>query len=333
MRTLSTLLLVLLTGCFAPADLPGKTGSIEALDSGDPTDGESDSDSGGGSDDTGPGDDSGDSGTDTADPAEDLDGDGYYEDDCNDTNAAINPAATDMVGDGVDQNCDGTDGTDLDLDTYPSVISGGTDCNDDDASIYPDAEDVIGDGVDQNCSGYDRVVCYLDGDGDGYVGDTEGYYDGDCFEGGYEWTPGGDCNDADSSIYPDAPEEWDGVDSDCDGSPDYEEVLLETSSVEDEEYLTVWVRVGDPSGHSMTLIIEDGGGYTTDLPSDSSLTNPVSIAMGYQELDYPLWDIRMETTAFALRSSFGGCIVFGPSHIVSAYMADYSASCVAHTPY
>jgi len=48
----------------------------------------------------------------------DDDGDGYSEaeGDCDDGNSAVNPAATDMVGDDNDQNCDGVDGTDSDGD-------------------------------------------------------------------------------------------------------------------------------------------------------------------------------------------------------------------------
>lgn len=46
----------------------------------------------------------------------DADGDGFYAQancgtaaDCNDANAAVNPAACDVVGDGIDQDCDGVD--------------------------------------------------------------------------------------------------------------------------------------------------------------------------------------------------------------------------------
>ena len=40
----------------------------------------------------------------------DVDGDGFVAGfDCNDANPAINPGATDIVGDGIDQNCDGFD--------------------------------------------------------------------------------------------------------------------------------------------------------------------------------------------------------------------------------
>jgi len=58
--------------------------------------------------------------------------------------------------------------------------------------------------------------CYLDGDGDGY-GDTD--LTGDCGESGYV-SAGGDCNDDDSAVNPDAEEVCDGVDNDCSGDAD-----------------------------------------------------------------------------------------------------------------
>lgn len=131
-----------------------------------------------------------------ADCYEDADGDGYgnpdgatmnapctagYADnnqDCDDSNAAINPGATEIC-DGFDNDCDGAidDGLatatyyqDADGDGYgnPAVHMDGcappenfvtdhTDCNDGNADVHPGAYDVCENGVDENCNGADSV--------------------------------------------------------------------------------------------------------------------------------------------------------------------------------
>lgn len=75
--------------------------------------------------------------------------------DCDDRNPAINPSAADLVGDGVDQNCDGLDGTDRDGDGAASRASGGADCDDAAPDVNPGAADPTADGVDQDCDGVD----------------------------------------------------------------------------------------------------------------------------------------------------------------------------------
>ena len=91
--------------------------------------------------------------TDTEDPITDADGDGFEgDDDCNDDNAAVNPDAEDVVGDGVDNNCDGIDGLDTDGDGYAAIASGGDDCADDNPDRNPGAAEIEGDYVDQDCS-------------------------------------------------------------------------------------------------------------------------------------------------------------------------------------
>ena len=102
--------------------------------------------------------------------------------DCNDLNPSILPTNTDIVGDGIDQNCDGVDGTDTDGDGYSSVVSGGEDCEDTNDTLYPNAFDDVGDEIDQNCDGIDGT----DEDGDGYASIDSG---------------GVDCDDTDVSLY------------------------------------------------------------------------------------------------------------------------------------
>ena len=94
---------------------------------------------------------------DTSTPT-DADNDGYTvaQGDCDDTRSDIHPGATDTVGNGTDENCDGIDGVDGDSDGYASIASGGDDC-DDAPNVYPGATETDGDNVDSNCDGADGV--------------------------------------------------------------------------------------------------------------------------------------------------------------------------------
>jgi len=91
----------------------------------------------------------------------DADADGYASiaaggDDCDDSNAAINPAAPETCN-GVDDNCDGSVDelqTDLDTDGWPWC----TDCDDSDAGVNPGAIEVPGNGVDEDCDGIDGFL-------------------------------------------------------------------------------------------------------------------------------------------------------------------------------
>ena len=130
----------------------------------------------------------------------DVDGDTYTigNGDCDDADSGVNPAAIEVAGNVVDEDCDG----ELDLDgdgdgSIGNAFGAGADCDDSDATIYPGATEVLGDGIDQDCDGEDLV----DADGDGWSGGTGG----------------DDCDDSDPRVHPNAPDRLgDTVDSDCD---------------------------------------------------------------------------------------------------------------------
>jgi hypothetical protein len=170
----------------------------------------------------------------------DDDNDGFTEDegDCNDAVPGVNPYASDLVGDTIDQNCDGVDGTDFDSDTYASEASGGSDCDDTDPTTYPNAAEVWYDGIDQQCDG---VVEDSDQDGDGYDAEIVG---------------GDDCADLDPAIHVDVLEDnTNGVDDNCNGLVDQFSVVMTW---------TPGLTVPDLQADTVYLTLD-----FTDLPEDS----------------------------------------------------------------
>ena len=164
---------------------------------------------------------------------------------CDDGDATVHPDATEGIGDGIDQDCDGgeTCYADADADGYSdqvtTVVSSDTDCadsgeatdsaaggecDDADASVSPGVDEIPGDGVDQDCDG--REDCYVDGDADGWTdGTTSSSADADCADAGEAGADAGtgDCDDADATVFPGAEDTWyDGVDADCDEADDYD---------------------------------------------------------------------------------------------------------------
>ncbi len=162
--------------------------------------------------------------------------------DCDDTNANIHPNVSEICGDGIDQNCDGSDDTcneyyrDADADTYgnpnilkkqknppPGYVTDNTDCDDTSASINPGATEICDDGVDQNCDGSDDTcatatrIVYRDADGDTY-GDPNDTQNTAGQIAGYV-TNNLDCDDTDPTINPDGLEICgNAIDEDCDGA-------------------------------------------------------------------------------------------------------------------
>lgn len=201
----------------------------------------------------------------------DADGDGYLDRvDCDDSNAGVHPGAADTTVDGVDQDCDGTDGvtapvdsgdtappdsgdtathdtgpTDRDGDGYLSTV----DCNDTNSSIHPGATEIAGDGIDQDCNGSDDPpTAEADVDGDHYA--SEAY-------------AGTDCDDTNPAIHPGATETArDGIDSDCDGA-DFAASALTVGNLVITEIMYDPDAVSDSNGEWFELY--NASGYTVNL--------------------------------------------------------------------
>ncbi|MFK7931190.1 MAG: MopE-related protein [Myxococcota bacterium] len=150
---------------------------------------------------------------------DDADQDGFVTaeaggDDCDDADPEINPGATEIWYDNIDQDCAGDSDFDQDGDGYdtltvwtdsttlnPETGLPGGDCQDADATINPGETEVWYDGKDADCDGQND----FDRDGDGYR----------TAEFGYD-----DCDDDDALANPEAIEAFNGADDDCNGLVD-----------------------------------------------------------------------------------------------------------------
>jgi hypothetical protein len=196
--------------------------------------------------------------------------------DCDDTDAAVSPAATEVCNSGVDDDCDGladdddssVTGTstwyaDADIDGYgdatsttaactqPSgTVSDDTDCDDTDAAVSPaDAEVCDAADVDEDCDGLvddadssatGQTTWYADTDTDGYgdAASTSSACDAPTGHVGDDT----DCDDTDIAISPGATEICNsGVDDDCDGLADDDDTSLSGA--------TDWYTDGDGDGY------------------------------------------------------------------------------------
>ena len=179
----------------------------------------------------------------------DADADGFNGDqgDCNDNNPAVFPGAPETCND-TDDDCDGyidnevIDGgpwyDDADGDGYGDDATAvllcdapgaewllvGGDCDDDSAAVFPGADELCN-GVDDDCDGatdndpVDGGVWYPDEDRDGFGDDASPQTS--CSDLTGLLTTGGDCDDTDDTVNPDAEEVCnDRLDNNCDGAAD-----------------------------------------------------------------------------------------------------------------
>ncbi|ULC59608.1 PQQ-dependent sugar dehydrogenase [Flaviramulus sp. BrNp1-15] len=124
----------------------------------------------------------------------DADGDGVNSDtDCDDNEALAYPGNTEVLYDGIDNDCNPATPDTVDADG--DGVNSDTDCDDNEALAYPGNTEVLYDGIDNDCN--PATPDTVDADGDGVNSDT-------------------DCDDNEALAYPGNTEVlYDGIDNDC----------------------------------------------------------------------------------------------------------------------
>lgn len=234
---------------------------------------------------------------------EDADGDGWAAcTECDDTDASINPDATEICDErdndcdtAIDDSDDSLDVTtattwyaDTDVDGFgdpasiivqcemPSgYVADGNDCDDTADTTFPGADEYCDD-VDSDCDStsndsdaLDAPSWYADSDHDGY-GDAS-LTETACDQPSGYVADGTDCDDASDTTFPGATEYCDNVDTDCDGTTDEDDAVDAITWFADSDNDTF----GDPNSTDIDCV--QPSGYiadNTDCDDTSSTTFP-----------------------------------------------------------
>lgn len=201
---------------------------------------------------------------------------GYVSDstDCDDTNAALNPA-TIWFRDSDADSYGAAASTRVQCAQPSGYVADDTDCNDAAASAYPGATERC-DGIDNNCTGIadestavDAITWYLDADGDGY-GTASSTTPACSKPAGYSGV-GTDCNDAAASISPIATETCNSIDDDCDSATDEGVTTTYYEDYDSDGY-------GDPSSPYAGCSLPAGYvANSSDCDDADDTTNPDTI--------------------------------------------------------
>ena len=228
--------------------------------------------------------------------------------DCDDTESAVNPGATEVCN-GIDDDCDGAiDGAgasdasawyaDVDGDGYgdpatavldcsaPSgTVADSSDCDDGNSAVNPAATEVCN-GIDDDCDtaiddadssldGSTATDWYTDGDGDSY-GDA-GSATRTCSAPAGTVADNTDCDDSSAAVNPAATEVCNGIDDDCDAAIDDADSSLDSATT------STWYDdddgdgYGDASASTASCAAPSGAvSDSTDCDDSAAAVNPAA---------------------------------------------------------